>query len=468
MDNNSRNETNIDWVNVILLKELKYFLYKSELIEISLASKILREKFAPFVFNHILVDDTLFAEDIDYFGLTHEYREKTFSKEVVQKFRASDNFSNYLDKRDYKSLVVDPYLISYIEKFEPYSKYVKSFTFNQVFQPLYFLIDLAMLTTNLNSLYIDTGFLLLKEFQTILNGLQILKDVILNNVTFIKFESDKPIIDALTFPKSLQELTAFDTKLITRCYKKGAYQLLFEGFSITPEPLPIALEHLPNLEYLEYDNEYQSNSFIADFLRINPQINNLKIPFTTLMQDNIDSDILSPVTHVVLQPLNSITQHLNDIIYTMLENITIFEFTTMRDVNQELFYRIISSLKNIKILHINLDNSTYFNNIENIIVELDRLKFINVNPGKVIQNLNSQHLCSRQRWFELSKLLYFADKLVDSATYSLIEIIFNFTDLRQIHSAGIKKLKLSHRDWGYRYNDGYGTWYRKKYVLEES
>ncbi|KXN67138.1 hypothetical protein CONCODRAFT_19834 [Conidiobolus coronatus NRRL 28638] len=465
-NNNSSNETNVDWVNVILLKDLNDFLYKSDIIELSLASKIIREKLAPFVFNYILVDDTIFASDIDYFGLTHEYREKSFSKEVVQRFRASDNFPNYLEKRDYKSLVVDPYLKSYKERFEPYSKHVKSFTFNQVFQPLYYLIDLLRLTTNLNSLYIDTGFLLIKEFQTILDGLQNLKDIILNSVTFVKFESDKPSVNALSFPKSLQELTVFDTKLITRCYKKGAYQLLFEGFSITPEPLPIARDHLPDLRYLEYDNEYQSSSFVGEFLRINPQINSIKIPFTDLLIGNLDPDIFSPATHVVLHPSKFFNHNLNDVIYLKLNDIPIFEFTTMRNVDQGLFYRIISSFKNLKILHINLDNSTHFNSIENIIIELNHLKFINVNPSKVIQTLNSQYLCSRQRWFELSKLLNFADKLVDSAPDDLMEIIFNFTDLRQIHTASIKKLNTSHMDWGYRYSDGYGTWYRKKYALE--
>lgn len=447
MINNSIAQIYIDWINVIILNEFNRYLNNDSLVELSLVSKILRKKLSPKLFNSVKFTDSDFSSDISYFGLRPDCRQNKFSNEILQKFNSSESFLNYSNKREYKDLVVDPYLESYKGKFEPYSKYVKALTLYALKEPLYYLVDLVRLATNLNSLYIDTGFMLLKEFQTVLDGLKNLKSLKINNVTFVAFKTGKLCIEDISPPKSLKSLILHDTKLITRRYKKGAYQLLFEKFCIDPEPLIIALDHLPGLEYLEYKTEFYTGNFIGKFLRINPQIKKLGVSLTTLILDLTDKDYFSANRTISLISSNDSLALSNNALYTKLKNITAFEYSTSQSIQPDTFSRIFSSLENLRYLTINLDQyNSNINALETVICNLRLLKVIWLKT-----NSSALEICSHT-----SQNHY--PKVINYRIYNLVGKLMLNSPENLVIAVAIDELNQSHKEHAKRLTEIYEGW----------
>jgi hypothetical protein len=254
------------WELILSWKDTTQYFYKFELLEISTACKLIRQKLKPVIFHEL--DFTWFPPCFD------------------------DDKSNDCEKNDEDLL---------IEQMLPISKFLKSLSIGAEFNFNY-LITLLPLISKLEYLQIFGTTLEFKQIAQVLNKLNQLKSLKLNSCKIAFFSTNNEIDMNIDLPKSLTGLH------IEKCYYiKSTTEfdpLLsrydFDENTTTRHCFGLKPELFPKLNQFTYDSKLDESSVIEDFLQLNPQ---LKYFQTYLI--NLDQSILNQL--ITFNQLKSLT-----------------------------------------------------------------------------------------------------------------------------------------------------------------
>lgn len=260
----------INWLNVIISCDFFEYLDLELLKEVSLISKLVREKIKPHLFRSLELSTNIFAlnfkgnifvEHINRYIYPEYYRSNTREQYSYLKCLSVEN-----------SIKDFSYLLNNVKKF------AKSLKFEEAKKVEYYLFPIINIFDNLVFLKMNCCSIPLDGFNKIGKSLLNLRDLEIANVIFYKLPSDNIKPTQIIFSHMLRYLNIHycmvaSSNLISDPYEFFSNQNPQETYSSFNLP-KIFMRSLKNLSYYYYgdsDREFKS------FLEINNHLETLKI-----------------------------------------------------------------------------------------------------------------------------------------------------------------------------------------------
>ncbi|KXN64846.1 hypothetical protein CONCODRAFT_13814 [Conidiobolus coronatus NRRL 28638] len=269
----------INWLNVIINKEFQSYLDSDSLKEISIVSKLTREKLKPLVFKNIELNLYRIRFDSNVISIANDNRH-------------SDPKFDYTTLRDENNSNIKDSVNDFIVALNDIKKYTKSFCYSFNKYAGYYLYSLIDLLDHLITLKIYNCKIPYRAFADIGKVLPNLIWLELECVDLIKSTTDTISEKDIIFPPSLSDLKLSSIKVITTTLLSDPYEYLFNTnvYPTSREYLALPKILIPTLKRIDFRFKIRQNRGLENFLEINPSVESL------LMRDydlNIDSSLIS-------------------------------------------------------------------------------------------------------------------------------------------------------------------------------
>ncbi|KXN66686.1 hypothetical protein CONCODRAFT_11420, partial [Conidiobolus coronatus NRRL 28638] len=210
--NNSEN----NWLNVVSIKEFQSNLGLNLLKEISMVSKLTREKLNPLLFKNLelSLDSIKFSSNVISIAYDMQYHYSNY---------------NYSTLRDENNGCIENSLNEYINTINDIKKYTRSFYLMYNRRAGYYLYPIVKVFDNLTELKIficDFPFDALADIGKTLPNLNRLE---LEDVDLIKSITDTISESDIIFPPKLSYLKIFQVQVITTTLLSDPYEYLFNA-----------------------------------------------------------------------------------------------------------------------------------------------------------------------------------------------------------------------------------------------
>jgi hypothetical protein len=269
-----RNKVKINWLNVIFNEEFQYCLDLESLKELSLVSKLAREKLKPSLFKYIEFSAHGFIsifEDSDI--IFNEY----FKHELF-----SDIESNTSD--DLKIYAIEEGLRDIKYSLNGIKTYVKSFYLYKVDKAGYYLFPIINNFENLTSLLLEDCYLKFCIYSNLGELLPNLVCVEFSDVIFAKLVGDSSSSNDIIFPSGIKRLVFDECDVSTTELTSDTYDFLL-GDNIdysTMSDFVLPKVSIPSLiELIFYVDGDESDFELDAFLEANPNLESLSIDYFT-------------------------------------------------------------------------------------------------------------------------------------------------------------------------------------------
>ncbi|KXN65223.1 hypothetical protein CONCODRAFT_20839, partial [Conidiobolus coronatus NRRL 28638] len=416
---NDKNNSKINWLNIIFNKEFQNYLNLDILKEISLVSKLVRIKLNPKLFYAIKIE-----EDNKYIkGLLENYY---INDELSEEARPlSPNVEEL-----HKGLYIDRLISNIKSELENIKRFVSSIYFKRLNHIAYYLFPLLESFDNLTTLKLyDCTF----PYSTFVNlGVSFfkLRCVELYGVTLVKLPGDTAHLDSFNIPPDLRYLTISIVEVNEPGALFNPYDMLFNELDSTNNyRFALPKVEVPSLKKLNFIGDYDEENDLEDFLDINSKLESLAIGnlyldkaynFKSLKNlevgyvDCFDNEI-NFTTQEGIKELTVVIDYEDDYenvakLCKLCPNLEKLYFRILNSVSiQNTFYNflipVLSKLPNVKTLRLKLHtnesdilNINKFPHIENIIFEIDEPYILNIKFHKC-KSLKTMEV--KSDWFEL-------------------------------------------------------------------
>ncbi|KXN67432.1 hypothetical protein CONCODRAFT_19599 [Conidiobolus coronatus NRRL 28638] len=348
----------------------------SELLEISLLNRLLREKLNSKIFYSIEFNDLQLCQLPGYFAreiLAHE------SQPLIN-LKATANF---------KTDRIDPFVTELINQVSILSPYFKSIGFFDLGRAGNFIIPLAHNFLHITSLKIDDCIMKLKDFNQLIPKLDKLEFLYLIDCRFMKLLNEGPIEHEAHLPPSLKELHISTIYLITNGALSNSYDLLFNyDISIEEEEFYLTSHRISSIKKLELCSSDNDDKFICSFLSKNPQLTHIKLPLSNFIPETIK--ILSEndnIEHMNIDLFYVDVDYSEDSALPKLSSLTSLSMPFISKNEYTRVLQIIDTCPNLTKLDLEIANySSEF--ISTVLDKLKKLKWFKL----IITNFNRSEL----------------------------------------------------------------------------
>ncbi|KXN67437.1 hypothetical protein CONCODRAFT_72964 [Conidiobolus coronatus NRRL 28638] len=191
---NRLNSKNIKWDVILILFEVQQYLTINDSIQISLLNKLLRLKLKRKVFNEVQIWYSNLSQDLD------------FSNSNFSKFKNDlvGGLETIQAKINYK---ISPFIDELISEIDWFSTYFKSLKLSYLGRECYFILNSINKFNQLSCLIMCDCYVALKDFNQLMSKLNKLERLSLQDIKFMKNNSEGPIESDTTLPVSLRELS---------------------------------------------------------------------------------------------------------------------------------------------------------------------------------------------------------------------------------------------------------------------
>ncbi|KXN64704.1 hypothetical protein CONCODRAFT_14097, partial [Conidiobolus coronatus NRRL 28638] len=253
-------DNSIDWTLVLITTSVRLYLTKTDLINLSLTSKLLRSKIIPKIFDNLVINDQILLRQSEYFMHNQEPKFGNLSYLTNIWVIGKNGFSADLA---FKETQIDPFIKIANFQLKSVGSYFKSLSFECLGNVCYFIQPLACEFQNLRTLSFIMCTISLTELNSIFEKLTKLEAVELSYVHLIK-SPDSNSTENILFPQSLSSLTYNYNKSDTTNFPlKKPLEFLTNNYKINNRSAhPLLPVHLPNLHKLHYI----SNAVHEEFL----------------------------------------------------------------------------------------------------------------------------------------------------------------------------------------------------------
>ncbi|KXN69129.1 hypothetical protein CONCODRAFT_18564 [Conidiobolus coronatus NRRL 28638] len=277
---NNDNNLNINWLNVIVIKEFQKYLNLNSIKELSLLSKLFRLKLSPKLFDTIKLDRELKSINSDYESY-FKVKEITVLNNLVKSGVKEVHYRQYVDK-----------LLNDIKhRLQGIKSFVSSIEFRYLEHLGYFLFPIF---TNFENLEILDLYECTIPYSILINLGKLfpkLKKIELGSVLLVKLPTDSAHSENFLFPPNLSCLNISKVKATEQDDLFNPYERLYiEYFPRNSYRFSLPRIALPNLLELDYDGDDEDDSDLEEFSNINPNLKSLKVQFFHLDREyNLNS-----------------------------------------------------------------------------------------------------------------------------------------------------------------------------------
>jgi hypothetical protein len=259
MDNNFR----VNWLNIIFNAEFKNYLNLSVLIEISMLSKITREKLRSIIFKNQKLKVKVIKNDSDDIYLDYDIG---FGS-LVNEFNNLKHENSHCIEEAFNEFAFDAKQIK---------KFCKSFYLNRADKAAYYLFRIINIFDNLTDLKLKFCDIPFYEFTNIGITLPKLLSLSLDGVNLVKSPTDAISASDIVFPSNLACLKIYSARIITTELLSDTYQFLFnnERSQYSYENFTLPKVSLPSIKQLCFLPKGEDGG-LEEFIEVNPSLESL-------------------------------------------------------------------------------------------------------------------------------------------------------------------------------------------------
>ncbi|KXN66816.1 hypothetical protein CONCODRAFT_20022 [Conidiobolus coronatus NRRL 28638] len=254
----------------IVIKEFQVNLDIGSFKEVSLISRLVREKLKPLLFENI----ALSAHD---FNFVKNNRSKDFFIHLFNTQLCS--LVTIEAKTLRKNLCIDDGVKDIEHSLNGIKKFTKSIYFEDLRRSGFYLFRLVYNIDILTVLKLRSCVIQFNEISKIGEIIPNLKRIELDNVYFVKSPSGNNSHDELAFPTNLYHLEIIFCKIIYNVELSDPYEFLFnnEFAEANRFNFPLPKVHIPSLKDLVYYTDDKENTGLLKFIETNPNLESLNI-----------------------------------------------------------------------------------------------------------------------------------------------------------------------------------------------
>ncbi|KXN65489.1 hypothetical protein CONCODRAFT_74255 [Conidiobolus coronatus NRRL 28638] len=272
----------VDWENVLIIKEYQKYLHITDIIEISLLSKLIRQKLKLRLF-----------ESIKFNGRQFEKYFNSRDSLILGSFEFIKHYEMYFtvigfDKSPYTGLKAEDALQELEDDLINVKSSVKSFEFSYTSRIGYYLFPLLYIFDNLTRLKIFDCIIPLAEFCKLLKCLK-LENLDIVDSSFTKHPNEELTTEDIRFPNTLKVLSISTCNFCSDSFLLTLQKYLFGKANcnnISDFKFPSA--KIPSLVSFALKTIYSGDYGASQFLLNNPQLEHLKIESDHLDQVKFD------------------------------------------------------------------------------------------------------------------------------------------------------------------------------------
>ncbi|KXN66818.1 hypothetical protein CONCODRAFT_11260 [Conidiobolus coronatus NRRL 28638] len=373
---NSKNNTNINWLNIISNEEFQKYLDLDLVKEVSMISKLTREKLNPLLFKYIILIPYCF--DIK-FNIKNNIFDEYFNHKYygVVDYNVSSEVMHFSIDSGLKGLDL---ALSNIKQ------YAKSFNISDVKKAGYYLLPLVNIFCNLTKLKLESCIILYNEFFKLGESLPNLRQIELIRVTFIKLSTVSVPLDCFVLPRKLYYLSICHCAIANTDFMPYPCKFLF-NYSIRFPRSNFIIPKIKaySLKKLKFLSDSVQDSGLKEFLDINPNLESLKI-------NSLYSNITYSLKSLQGLEINTVTDFDNDVHISTFDSVTMLKvgrtYMEYGDDNTDLkrFCLKFSNLKDLELDVYNYDELRTLSDkfLYKILSNLPKLKTLRLEIGKDI------------------------------------------------------------------------------------
>jgi hypothetical protein len=404
----------INWLNIIFNDDFLDYIELGVLIEISMMSKFVREKFNPRLFRNLELSTNI---------TKFKFKDNIFIEYANWKtdLEFTNLFNDYY--RYFKGLSVENGLNDFTRSLKHIKKYTKSFCIKDAKKAEHYLFPIIKVFNSLTTLRLDSCIIPLFEFNMIGKSLLNLKRLDMRHVILYKSPTDNFKSKKLILPTSLEHLD-FNSCYIGRCNViSDPYKFVLNQYGkVTISKLDLPSISMPNLKILGYENINERPRLdFTRFLAKNQNLESLKIESSRAT--NIQE--LKSLKCLELLDMDEfyITEH-----YPTLKSTLRLSVDRLYPKNYVDVKKLCSFCPNLQNLRLNMRNGDHITNFIDILI-LPSLSNLN------LKELELRFIAKKDEKLDFTKINNIESLVIESESYTLLAISFNT-------SSKLKKVKL--------------------------
>ncbi|KXN66931.1 hypothetical protein CONCODRAFT_11099 [Conidiobolus coronatus NRRL 28638] len=278
------NKVVIQWELVFLFQEIKDKLSLYDLIEVSILSKLLRDKFKPLIFTCIEINEQKLSNRCNYF-IDKDGNLPVINSSVIDRFLGTSKVFN--SEIEFKAAKINPFTNSIKIEFNSYCQYSKEIILINIGKPCFYIFPLISLFINLTKLKLVECTVSIKDFNICISELKNIEVLELVKAEFIETTEKDTIVKSIKLPVNIKELSWFDNILTSPFDQSLAYEFLSKRISISSVKFDPPAIHYQELKKLKPPFNVKHPLFLIPFLQINPQLTSISVPY-----DNINVSLI--------------------------------------------------------------------------------------------------------------------------------------------------------------------------------
>jgi hypothetical protein len=291
-----KKNSEINWLNIISIKEFQINLNLIILKKVSMVSKLAREKLKPAIFKNLKLNLDNIKFNSNIISIAYNNRIACFR----QGYRL-------LSKEN--SHGIEDSLNDFIAELNDIRKYTKSFHYYLNRNAGYYLYSLVNLFDNLTELKIYSCKVPFVAFADIGKRLPNLNRIELESADLVKSTTDVIAEKDITFPPNLSYLKLCSVYITTSSLLSDPYECIMDK-KVTPasfEDFVLPKVSIPTLKRLDFRFKGEGNRGLEEFLEINPNIESL-LTRSYILNINSSLNSLKSIDSDYFIPLNNIDQ----------------------------------------------------------------------------------------------------------------------------------------------------------------
>jgi hypothetical protein len=281
---NKVNKVVVQWELVFLFQEIKEKLSLYDLIEVSMLTKLLRDKFKPLIFTRIEINHEKLSDRYNYF-VEKDGKPPAINSSAIDKFLNTSKVSN--SEIEFKATKIDPFINSIETEFNSYHQYSKEIKLINLGKPCFYIFPLISLFINLTKLKLVECTTSIKDFNKCISELKNIRVLELVKSEFIEIAEKDSVIKNISLPANIKELSWFDNILTSPFNQSLAFEFLSKRISISSVKFDPPAINYPELKKLKPPFNVKHPLFLIPFLRINSQLTSISLPY-----DNINISLI--------------------------------------------------------------------------------------------------------------------------------------------------------------------------------
>ncbi|KXN66822.1 hypothetical protein CONCODRAFT_168075 [Conidiobolus coronatus NRRL 28638] len=260
----------INWLNIIFSADFLDYLELNLLKEVSLTSKLIRDKIKPRLFRNLELSTSVFELNFKD-NIFIEYINRCVYPETYT--TTTIDCDNYLN-----SLSVEKSLNDFTSSLKDIKMFAKSLNFEEAQRAEYYLFPIINVFDNLTSLRLNFIAAPLSAFNKLGESLNNLKCLEVIDVTLYNRHIDSLNSDQINIPINLSFLDISYLAIVSSNSLLNPHEFLLNQYpQETRRNFHLSSASIPTLKKLSYFNDEDINSELYSFLKTNPNLESLSI-----------------------------------------------------------------------------------------------------------------------------------------------------------------------------------------------